>query len=199
MVHDVVYACDNKYAMLAGVSMESLYTAELGDLNVYILANQLSEENRRKISEVAEQHGRELRFVDFNGEELERKLSIDAQFWSIAAYARLFAPQLLPWLHDILYLDCDTLILGPLTELGNIDAAGMPCAAVAEPMSGQQKKNLGLAPTDRYYNSGVMLMDLDAWREARSMEKSLDCIRRHKGRVPYVDEGVINEMFRARL
>ncbi len=201
MGRDVVYACDNKYAMLAGVSMESLYTAnrELEDLNVYILANQLSEENRRKLSEIAERHGRDLRFVDFTGEELERKLSIDAQFWSIAAYARLFAPQLLFWLHDILYLDCDMLILGPLTELWNTDTVGMPCAAVAEPMSGQQKKNVGLAPTDKYYNSGVMLMDLDAWRDAGALEKSLDCIRRHKGRVPYVDQGVINEVFRGQF
>lgn len=201
MGYDVVYASDDRYAMLAGVSMESLYAnnEDLERLNVYILADGLTENNRSRLTEIAEKYGRELGFVEFDGKSLGEKYNINAQFWSVAAYTRLFTPQLLPEMHKILYLDCDTLVFGSILELLETELGDYSCAAVSEPISALHKKNVGLDASDNYFNSGVMLIDLNRWRQTGAVEKFLDCICRHKGRVPYVDQGVINEVFRGEI
>lgn len=198
MGYDVVYASDNRYAMLAGVSMESLYAAnkDLKGLNVYILADGLTVGNRSQLTEIAAKYNRELNFVDFDGKSLSEEYNINVQFWSVTAYSRLFTPRLLPGVHKILYLDCDTLVLESLVELFEAELGDCSCAAVSEPISALHKKNVGLATDDSYFNSGVMLIDLDRWRQTRAVERALDCIHRHKGCVPYVDQGVINEVFR---
>lgn len=198
---DIVYACDDKYAMLAGVSIESLYASnkDIDELNVYILVNQLSKENKSRLCCISNTYHREIIFVEFIEHELCGTLNIDAQFWSVAAFARLFTPLLLPKLHKILYLDCDIMVLHSLKELLQLDLNSSPCAAVSEPFSVLHRRNIGMSSDDVYYNSGIMLIDLDIWRKEDILKDFLACIERHNGRVPYVDQGVINEVFRGRI
>lgn len=42
----------------------------------------------------------------------------------------------------------------------------------------------------------VMLIDLDKWRAEDIIPRFASCIQEHSGRVPYVDQGCINEVYR---
>ncbi len=199
---NVVYACDDKYAMLAGVSIESLLRTnhDVDEIRVFVLTNGVSEENAQKLISIAEQNHRKINLVTVSAETFKsKKLCIDAQRWSLAAFARLFTPQLLPDLDRILYLDCDTIVLGSLMDVWNVDLGSCTCAAVAEPFSAYHKKNVGMDKGEVYYNSGVMLIDLDKWRNQDAISLFVASIDRHRGRVPYVDQGVLNEVFRSKF
>lgn len=198
---DIVYACDDKYAMLAGVSIESLYASnkDIDELNIYILANQITEENKRRLCSIAKAYSREIIFVEYTESDLCGSQKINTQFWSIDTFTRLFTPQLLPDLHKIIYLDCDVMILDSLNELWGAELNGLPCAAVSEPISVLHRKNVRMSSADTYYNAGIMLIDLDVWRKEEALKEFWSCIERHNGRVPYVDQGVINEVFRGRI
>ena len=52
---------------------------------------------------------------------------------------------------------------------------------------------------DTYYNSGVMLIDLDQWRRTNAKSKFESVIKRHSGKVPYVDQGVLNEAYKDQI
>ena len=76
--------------------------------------------------------------------------------WSYMSLMRLVLTQLLPEEHLVLWLDIDTIVNVNLTELFRTDLEGCPIAAVEEPMRSR-------VPF-RYFNAGVMLMDLDQIR-----------------------------------
>ena len=191
---NVVYASDDKYSMIAGVSIESLYVSnrEVTELQVYILASNITKDNKAKLETIAHQHNRSIHFVDVQDSSFGE---IDVQRWSVAAFARLYTPSLLSDLHRILYLDCDVMVNEELLPLWETDIGEYSCAAVAEPFSSGHKKNIGQCASDVYYNSGVMLINLEKWREINAEQIFKDCIIKHNGHVPYVDQGVINEVF----
>lgn len=196
-VMQVVYACDDNFAMLAGVSITSLleHCRADTDLTVYVLCCEVSEENKERLRAVASEYQRRVILTDVG--DAIRRLSeqhLDTQHWSLATYVRLLTPELLPNVRRILYLDCDTLIEDDVTELWNTPLGVASCAAVMEPMGPLQKRNVNMAKSEPYYNAGVMLIDLDKWRAENTLARFGECIQRHNGRVPYVDQGCINEV-----
>lgn len=198
----VVYACDDNYAMIAGVSMASLLEHWRGDAMVvfHILCCDVSEINKSRFRRIAEGYRCKIEFIDAGYALRQLSMgSIDVQRWSLAAYARLLTPDLLPDLDKILYLDCDTLVTDNVETLWQTEMGTSVCAAVSEPFSVLRKKDVRLARDDLYFNSGVMLIDLAKWRTQDLIHQFVKCIERHKGRVPYVDQGCINEVCRGNI
>lgn len=192
---NIVYACDSRYAMGAGISIASLYEhhAETENLRVYILAFKVDDESKSKLSALAEPYGRQIHFVEAAGVFGAARLYTGQ--WSAAAYARLYMPELLPHLDKVIYLDCDVLVADSLLPIWETDLRGFSCAAASEPFSALHKQNIGLKAEDIYFNTGVMLIHLEDWRKARAKERFLECFAKHCGRVPYVDQGLLNEVF----
>ncbi|MES2884642.1 MAG: glycosyltransferase family 8 protein [Pseudomonadota bacterium] len=82
---------------------------------------------------------------------------------------RVFLPQLVPSESKLLYLDSDILVLDSLEELWRTDLKGKALAATANPFWDNTDdagwiKTCGLADGNQYFNSGVMVVDLEYWR-----------------------------------
>jgi lipopolysaccharide biosynthesis glycosyltransferase len=90
---------------------------------------------------------------------------------SKVAYARLYIDEYLPNLSRCLYLDTDLIVCSDITELYDTDLMGNITGCVPDISSFNQfqlarfKDKLGLKNPSLYFNSGVMLIDLDAWRK----------------------------------
>jgi len=138
-------------------------------------------------------------------------LPIQAPF-SSAIYFRLMIPQALAGVDKAVYLDADTIALRDVAELfdenvDNVALAAMPDYAMyyfelmsGVPVSGKQKpvfvymrEKLGISysqPSD-YFNSGVMTMNLKAWRERNIGAECLRYIAR-RGRLQWPDQDSLN-------
>jgi lipopolysaccharide biosynthesis glycosyltransferase len=90
--------------------------------------------------------------------------------WSIATYARLLIPDLLPdTVERVLYLDADCVVVSDLIALWQTDMGEVAIAGVADVAAG-----VLVAPVERqngieideceYVNGGVLLMNLIVWR-----------------------------------
>ena len=81
---------------------------------------------------------------------------------------RVFLPQLVPQEPRILYLDSDIVVVESLLPLWNLDLDGYALAAVTNPFWGREVQGwgraCGLQREADYFNSGVMLLNLDHWR-----------------------------------
>lgn len=83
---------------------------------------------------------------------------------------RVFLPQLVPDEPKVLYLDCDTLVVDCLDPLWETAIENKAIAAVTNPIANTKKGETpwplicGLASGEDYFNSGVMLMNLDYFR-----------------------------------
>lgn len=126
---------------------------------------------------------------------------------SLATYLRLFIPEnLTSAINKILYLDCDILCIGDIRPLFNIDLGAAAVACVPDPWIGQKenfvfrsKKTLGL-PTllkftknDCYFNAGVLLIDINKWKELEATKKCLDLLSTK--RLPLNDQDALNIVF----
>jgi len=165
---NVVYASNDSFAMQTGVSLFSLLknNSEL-NICVYILANGISDENKINLEEVAKGKA-ELHFIDVS-EFLNEKTKghrIVSYAGSFDAYSRIWIAELLPNnISEILYIDGDTIVNGSLIELAQMDMRTYSCAMVKDIRSEKYKKKIQLENIYEFYNSGIIFINLDFWRE----------------------------------
>ncbi|MBV8913622.1 MAG: glycosyltransferase family 8 protein [Acetobacteraceae bacterium] len=110
---------------------------------------------------------------------------------STEMYIRFWAHELLPGRSRVIYLDSDIIAIGGVDELWHTDLGGKALAAVPIPNSIRIEQH-GLPPGSQYFNSGVLLMDLDAWRARGYCARCLEFIRNHPDRAFDPDQDALN-------
>lgn len=191
---NIVYSSDENYAQHLCVSLVSLLenNKTVQTLNVFIISNGISEDSKLKIAGTAERFGRKIDWIDFG--PFESKLNLNME-WpiSISAYARLFLPKMLPETCErVIYIDCDTVICRSLSEMWETELGDCSVGGVLDTVLPRFKCAVGLDKRDNYINSGVLLIDLNKWRQRKSQDKFLQFIEDHHGRVTHHDQGTIN-------
>jgi lipopolysaccharide biosynthesis glycosyltransferase len=123
---------------------------------------------------------------------VSQELIHDRTHVSYFTYIKLFLPELLPELDDILYLDVDILIRGPLDDLINWKLSN-PIGAVPE-LSNNGFKLFGTSSIS-YFNAGVLRISLDKFREMSLTLKALELIKEPHS-YEFQDQDIFNLIFR---
>lgn len=117
-----------------------------------------------------------------------------------AQWYRVFLPELLPELDRVLYLDSDIIVTDSLKGLWRVDISRYALAAVTTVFPSREWgvrhcASLGLSRPELYFNSGVILMNLDELRRSESRRRvcdyAIENIDRH--RAAEVDEASVAE------
>jgi len=123
---------------------------------------------------------------------------------SAATLTRLFLPSILEETHDrVLYLDADLTIHGDVSRIFSLDLGDHAFAAVRSatifPKGEKQKAeteahfdDLGMTKPYRYFNSGVMLIDIRTWRNKQVSENAMEFIRTSFDKCRLMDEDALN-------
>lgn len=173
----VFFAIDNEYAPFLSVALNSAIKNSSANrkYKAIVLYQDLSEENRRRIGELAAEHF-EIKFISM-GEGLETitdRMSnrLRCDYFTLTIYFRLFIPVMFPEYDKGIYIDSDVVLLGDLAEMYDIDLEDNYIGAcrdfsVAEvpPLVEYMEKGVGIKK-EKYINSGVLLMNLKKLREA---------------------------------
>jgi lipopolysaccharide biosynthesis glycosyltransferase len=117
----------------------------------------------------------------------------------MAAYLRLVLPDRLAGeARRVLYLDCDTWPLGDLTDAARVDLRGRPLGAVRDNQQWRtptrrlaEHRALG-RPAVPYLNSGVLLVDTEAWTRADVLARLLAALRDRPGAMTRHDQSLLN-------
>jgi lipopolysaccharide biosynthesis glycosyltransferase len=119
--------------------------------------------------------------------------------YGIAAYLRLVVPSILEGVDRLIYLDADVMVRSDLSLLWNEPMSGAAVGAVrdfglATLSTGlpYAVDKLGAPPDAPYFNSGVMLIDVSAWRAADFTTRTLDYLRDHGDVTRYADQDALN-------
>ena len=163
----VVYASDNSFAMQTGISLLSLFkNNEDLELCIYILTNEISSKNKTNFEEIAK--GKKLHFIDVSKflDEKIKNQGLASYANAFAPYSRLCVEEVLPSdISKVLYLDGDTVVNGSLMELAQMDIENYSCAMAKDIRSEKHKRKIGLENIYEFYNSGIILINLDYWRK----------------------------------
>jgi lipopolysaccharide biosynthesis glycosyltransferase len=189
---NIVCAVDNNYLRHCAALLHSLYEKNPGqDLAVYVIHGDLDPGERAK-------------FIGFLGQFLPSVslLQADASVLegfpvsghiTVSTYCRLLLPVLLPaGLQRVLFIDSDAIVTDSLTELWQTPLQGKALAAVPEHRRSCADHGYVFG---HYFNAGMMVVDLDVWRQARLIERGRVFAQAHPDRLRHWDQDVLNHVF----
>ena len=194
---NILCATDDNYVPYCGIMLTSVFENNKDVIvNAYVLIDSpLSKRNHRKMEQLADKYKQKIHFVKVDNSIVKNYPAKDMPYWSIAMYYRLFATELLPKEIDkILYFDCDIIVTGSLQQLFNIDLKDKAVAAAEDifTYSDIRQKTLGYPANAGYFNSGVLLMNLNYWRKHKIGEKCLQFLFENYSKLSANDQDVLN-------
>ena len=207
----IVLSANDKFSPYLEIMIQSIIenTSPSRSYDIIILYNDISENNRKRISMAAQERKNvSIRFIRVCQYFDAEKLFID-QHLSIETYYRLIIPEIMPSYHKILYLDCDMVVNRDVAELYDIDLGDCVLGAakdidVAGQINLEQNhwreyalNSLGLNLPYDYFQAGVLIIDLDKLRELTSAEKLIQLARSEKWRCH--DQDVLNVACKNRI
>ncbi|MGQ9574270.1 MAG: glycosyltransferase family 8 protein [Thermoguttaceae bacterium] len=219
----VVCAADDRFAMPLGVMVRSALANLRGSawLRLFILDGGISAENRRLLERSWPAGRAAVQWITAEAEAL-RDLPV-SEHVTAATYFRVLIPRLLPASLDrAIYLDSDTVVLADLVRIWEEPFEGADCLAVqdlAAPYMDSELvlpnyrrcrpylasvrpvpnyRQLGLSSHAKYFNAGVLLMDLARWRAADLTSRLLGCLREHRRHVLWWDQYALNVVLAGR-
>jgi lipopolysaccharide biosynthesis glycosyltransferase len=121
-------------------------------------------------------------------------------------YCRILLPHLLG-VPRLIYLDCDVLVFSDLSQLFDFKLpAGKLVAAVpdSETLSLADDslvlaRAMKLSAEDRYFNAGVMLMDLDGLRNQDFYQRAVEFLNRWTGHYRFWDQSASNFLLHGQI
>jgi len=203
----IFFAVDDGYIPFLAVTLQSLVdnSSSSNQYSIKILHTNVNEENKRKISKY-QRKNIDIEFVNLNCyvEKVKDKL-FTRDYYTNTTYFRLFIPELYPQYEKALYLDSDTVVLADIAELYNTDIGENLVAAAQEGVIQNIKvyqdyveKVVGVASYKRFFNVGVLLMNLNELRRFQFQEKILYLLSTVKYSV-IQDEDYLNRMCKGRV
>lgn len=198
---NLVLASDDNYGQHAAITIMSAYDrcCDKNNLQAWILDGGISNIKKEKIIRSVEKVQGKVNFLEMDLSKYEG-LFINWQYTN-AIYYRLELPNVLAKdIKKCIYVDCDLLFFDDISKLNAVDLQGHPIGAIEDiglttSIKGRKEKaqSIGLEADDLYFNSGVIVMDLDSWRknnyveQAFSLAKSNDFVSH--------DQDVLNKLF----
>lgn len=196
---NLVWASDDNYAFLAGVSLTSVLinNQDYEIINVWILDDNISMKEKEQLKSCVARFDRNIAFIDTQ-KSLEKIKNLNARSWgkakSYSAYSRLFLADMLQEydVERVIYIDCDIVFDGSIREIAEWNLENKPLAMAIDYNRLEIRELLNLHFDDRYYNSGLIVMDLTRWKECQCTERILEHMTCVGANYPFVDQDLIN-------
>jgi lipopolysaccharide biosynthesis glycosyltransferase len=189
---------DNAYARHCAVMLCSLFEKNKGScFCIHILITALNEGTKQKLSNMIESYHSTCMFHHVDETKLQG-VQIGKRVPNYATYFKLLLSSVIDeTISIVLYLDSDIVVNGEITPIFDLDIDRYALAAVADvPIEYVHRMQLSLSCDAKYFNAGVMLINLDYWRRNDS-EKHLLAFSK-KERQDYIffhDQDALNKIF----
>jgi lipopolysaccharide biosynthesis glycosyltransferase len=199
-VLDIACASSEMY-VAHGATMLHSALATRGDCELrvhYLIGPGFSADARSRLEAMVRRDSGTIRFHEIADERVAGLKTTDQAL--PPQWYRIYLPELLPEVQRILYLDVDLLVLESLGPLAEIDLRAHHLAGVAnvwEPWNAGYPAALGLPPTQPYFNSGVLLMNLELMRADRSSTALYEWAIAHRETLWLADQDALNAVLGA--
>jgi lipopolysaccharide biosynthesis glycosyltransferase len=202
----LVYAIDNDYIPHFATSLTSLLRANPNLFaRIFVIMSQPDVTQMNKaVKFFKNEFNVNLELLDFDVLQFEPSELSEELPKSVTTYFRMFIAELLPRdIEKVLYLDSDTVILGKLDGLVNQEFNNHYFYAVPEclfsihtvPEKLLQENLIG----KHYFNAGVMLIDVDKWRDETTSNQLLKTGQIYRNIIQMWDQDILNIHFRNQI
>lgn len=198
----VFFASDDNYIPCLAVAIHSLEknASKKNNYRLIILHSGMSEKGQQEIKEF-EQENIKIEFKDISNIENDLKDDLALRlrdYYSSTIYYRIFIGTLFPEYHKAVYIDSDVILLDDIANLYNTDLEGNIIGAIPDGVVHDSKKlqdyvevNDGVE-NKKYFNSGVLVIDLDKFRETRVDERFVRILTKYNCDTIAPDQDYLN-------
>lgn len=197
----ILLTITDSYAAYCAVTIVSIFENNKGnDFCIHIICEDLSKENKNKLERLFKKYNQEIDIIKPNLQQLQTIINIQDKIpskYHISVYFRLFAAEYLSKnIERIIYMDCDSIVVGKLRPLWeeDMDENTSLCAA-HDFVRISDYHRLKINIKDHvYFNSGVLLINLTYWRTHLFGKQCIDYICGYSESIVYPDQDVLNAL-----
>lgn len=192
---EILCCTDHNFVIPMGVMMHSLcVNNKSNELHFHVFIDEtVTEEQKKELREVINE-GNTLNFYLVDVSSIEKYLIVKVANFPISIYYRLLLADILPEsVHKVLYLDADIIVRHDLKKLYDTKIDDVALAAVTEPDgTGGNCERLGYPSELGYFNSGVILFNLDYFRKNNVTEQLINFIKENPEKLGCPDQDTLN-------
>ena len=203
----IFFSTDDNYLPYLDVAIASLIENASKDFQyrLIVLNTGLSPEGVAKVKQ-NERSGFVIDFVDISKDvkKINSRLK-NVYHFSIVTYYRLFIASLFPQYDKIVYIDCDLVVLGDISELYHVDLGENILGAAPEQFVRSTDEfrryaeiALGVDP-DKYVNAGVLVINLKEFRNNQIEEKFIHLITEYDFDLLDPDQAYLNYLCQGKI
>lgn len=203
----IVVASDNFYAILIAALLRSLeenhHSSE--HIDFHIIDDGISTKFRRQLEDIIDPG--KITIIWHKAKEIipaDLPIPIDTSGFPLTTYLRVFSASIIPEHVDrLLYLDVDIILKDDISKLWNADIEGYTIGAVQDVAQTvdcewggiPNYKDLGLDPKTKYFNAGVLVIDVKRWRKENIPHQIISALIKYKKDVQLGDQYGLNVVF----
>lgn len=196
---NILIAINKGYIRPAMTMLRSLAETNESQINVYILHYELEDGDIKKIEKSVADFSVKIFAIKIEKKVFEH-YTIPKQF-SMEIFIRLIAYKILPTdINKILWLDSDMIILNDISDLYNKTFEGkmmLVCRDIGCNEKGimeKRQKRLDNPNMEEYFNSGMLLMNLEKMREKFHLEEVFEVLNKQAEELIYPDQDILNKI-----
>lgn len=203
----VCYSVNDTYVPEAGISLTGFFenNPDYEPEEVFFLDYGIFPDNKWRLDRMAANYGRRITYLPAKAytDEVKRRFP-QLKGWkgSMAPNAKPFVDKIMPdYVDRLLFIDADTVVTGSVAPLSSLDMCGAALGVVPSNWITQdvRKGRLSLISGNRFYfNSGVLLFDLAAWRRENCHQMIIDTLDKEID-LTWPDQSLLNNAIPERL
>lgn len=196
---NLAYMTDAKYLPYVMVSLDSVMRNKRPSTNyhVHIIAEDFSEADNNQIKKMMQKG---LKISIYPAKEKKLDISHLGRFASYKiALQKLFIADYLPDTNKVLYLDADTLVQTDLSDIYHLDIKEQYAGATKDGLMYQYPEHINGLNLRRhfYFNSGIMLLNLEKIRQDKLSNQALIYLNTHQD--IFGDQDILNVIFKDKV
>ena len=203
---NIVCVVDDHYTVLLAALIKSIETNHLSgeEIQLFIVDDGIKKSNKKNLEGFINPHKIKIIWINMADTMPSNfKLPLDKSTYPQNIYTRIFIPHFMPpTIKRVIFMDVDMLCLKDISELFNTDIGDNIIGAVQDSITTnfnadtgggiENYKQLGLSGDSKYFNAGLMIIDIDKWLKAGISEHVMDIIKENIGHTTFPDQYGLN-------
>jgi lipopolysaccharide biosynthesis glycosyltransferase len=191
MKYNIVFATDQNYIQHLAVALVSLLeNNEELYFNIYIINGGIDKDKLNKLEQITYGYNCKLINIEINDSIFEKL--VKNHHFTKANYYRLLIAEFIKE-EKVLYLDADIVVNASIEYLYNENIDNFYIGAVDNP-GFDRHDELNMTKTAKYFNSGVMLINVKKWKETNLLNNVISFVTEHSSAIKFVDQCGLNSV-----
>lgn len=195
---NIALCTDENFSVPALVCITSIFENNKGDeCHIYILTDGLSDKTIDKFQKLGDIYKQQISVMFINKHRFAG-LTVSERY-PVSMYYRFLLPEMLPEEDKVLYLDCDIIVRHSLKAVYDTSLNDVALGAVVSQSCDWIKWTNDHKLTTPFFNSGVLLMNLDYWRKNNTIEALVKWVANYDKELWLPDQSALNKVLEGKV